>query len=189
MEGLMALSKIGKFANRQLAIYALCIIGAACTAGGSSEAHTFLLRTEQVDLQLATTQVRDTLVSELQAGDLLQSPYPVSGYVTTVPDPVDPNIEVMHCRAGLSEEPQDEACLSLNPAGDFIRLVPITWQSAAFYMYKIYVLPRSLLSRVDPAKDFVAIDVFLMDEPDLWDDIAQAIRQSAHRLGAQPFRP
>jgi hypothetical protein len=66
---------------------------------------------------------------------------------------------------------------------------PITWQSQDFYVYRIYVSARLILAKVDPAKDFVAIDVCLLNEPGLWEIVDRAIRRVAEDIGARPFRP
>jgi hypothetical protein len=112
----------------------------------------------------------------------------VIGHVTTAPDPLDPSVEVMHCTEGRSADPQGVACILLNQGGGFARVKPVTWQSAAFYRYRVYVSPRSLFARIDPSRDFVAIDVFLGQDAELGDDVAQGIRQAANKLGARPFR-
>ena len=170
------------------ALCALCALAVGCTAGDTSEVNTFRLRSEQADVQAVAGLVLDALASELRAEDLLESPYPVIGHVTTAPDPLDPSVEVMHCTEGRSADPQGVACILLNQGGGFARVKPVTWQSAAFYRYRVYVSPRSLFARIDPSRDFVAIDVFLGQDAELGDDVAQGIRQAANKLGARPFR-
>jgi hypothetical protein len=95
----------------------------------------------------------------------------------------------MSCAPGPPDEAGEARCILLGDAGDFLRVQPITWQSAAFYRYRIYVAPRSLLSRVDPTKDFVAVDVFALEDATLWEPADQAIRRAVADLGANPFRP
>ena len=174
---------------RLLTVCTLCALAAGCTAGDISEVNTFRLRSEQADVQAAAGLVLDALASELRAENLLESPYPVIGHVTMTPDPLDPNVEVMHCTEGRSADPQGVACILLNQEGDFARVKPITWQSAAFYRYRVYISPRSFFARIDPSRDFVAIDVFLKEDSDLGDDVARAIPRAAQELGARPFRP
>ena len=179
---------------RLLGVCALCALAVGCTPGDISEVNTFRLRSEQVDVQAAAGLVLDALASELRAEDLLESPYPVIGQVTTTPDPLDPNVEVMHCTEGRSADPQGVACILLNQAGDFARVKPITWQSAAFYRYRVYVSPRSLFARIDPSRDFVAIDVFLREDSGLGDAVlgdavVQALPRAAEKLGVRPVRP
>ena len=174
--------------RRLLGVCALCALAVGCTAGDTSEVNTFRLRSEQADVQTAAGLVLDALASELRAEDVLESPYPVIGHVTTAPDPLDPSVEVMHCTEGRSADPQGVACILLNQGGGFARVKPVTWQSAAFYRYRVYVSPRSLFARIDPSRDFVAIDVFLGQDAELGDDVAQGIRQAANKLGARPFR-
>ena len=174
---------------KQTAVLALFLLGAACGAGDHSDTHTFLLRSGEVNLQEATGEVLQVLVLELRAQDVLQSEYPMVGLVATAPDPSDPGVELLACREGGSDDPEATACILLDQSGDFVRVLPVTWQSAAPYMYRIYISPRSLFARVDPAKDFVAIDVYLLQEPGLWEPVAQAIGDAADHLGARPFRP
>ena len=180
---------IRRAVERLVALCALCALAVGCTAGNTSEVNTFRLRSEQADVQAAAGLVLDALASELQTEGLLEPPYPVVGHVTTTPDPLDPNVEVVHCTEGRSDDPQGVACILLNQAGDFARVKPITWQSAAFYRYRIYVSPRSLFARIDPSRDFVAIDMFLKEDSDLGDAVVQAIPRAAQELGARPFRP
>jgi hypothetical protein len=174
---------------RLLGLCALCALAAGCTAGDASDVTTFLLRSEQVDVPAAAARVRDALAAELRSEGLLDPPYPVVGHVTTTPDPSDPNVGFLRCTEGRSDDPQETGCILLNPGGDFVRVMPITWQSAAFYRYRVYVSPRSLFAKVDPTKDFVAIDVFLGQAPGLWDDTDQALRRAVQDLGARPFQP
>ena len=181
--------RIRSAVGRLVALCALCALAAGCTAGDTSEVNTFRLRSEQADVQAAAGLVLDALASELRAEDLLESPYPVIGHVTTTPDPLDPNVEVMHCTEGRSADPPGCGCILLNQGGDFARVKPITWQSAAFYRYRVYISPRSFFARIDPSRDFVAIDVFLKEDSDLGDDVARAIPRAAQEIGARPFRP
>jgi len=160
----------------------------ACSPS-ASQTNSYLLRSEPVDLPAATSHFQEILAVELRKADLLASPYPLAGSITTTPDPANPNIELMRCTAGQPEDSQGVTCLLVNSSGDFVRLTPITWQSAAFYMYRVYVLPHSLFARVDPAKDFIAIDVFTLQDPSLWDVVAQSIHQAAQELGAEPYQP
>ena len=160
----------------------------ACSPS-ASQTNSYLLRSELVDLPAATSQCQELLEAELRKAGLLASPYPLAGSITTAPDPAEPNVELMRCTAGQPEDSLDPACLLLNSAGDFVRLMPITWQSAAFYMYRVYVMPRSLFARVDPAKNFIAIDVFTLQDPSLWEGAARSIHQAAQELGAKPYQP
>ena len=128
--------RIRSAVGRLVALSALCALAVGCTAGDISEVNTFRLRSEQADVQAAAGLVLDALASELRAEDLLESPYPVIGHVTTTPDPLDPNVEVMHCTEGRSADPPGCGCILLNQGGEFARVKPITWQSAAFYRYR-----------------------------------------------------
>ena len=160
-----------------------------CTQGGTSEVNTFRLRSKQADVQAAAGLVLDALASELRAEDLLESPYPVIGHVTTAPDPLDPNVEVTHCTEGRSADPQGVACILLNQEGDFARVKPITWQSAAFYRYRVYVSPRSLFAKDRSFQGFRRHRRVLKEDSDLGDDVARAIPRAAQEIGARPFRP
>jgi len=114
--------------------------------------------------------------------------YPVEGHVVTEPDPSDPGVERISCAPGSPGRIGEKRCILLNEEA-FIRVQPITWQSAAFFMYRVYIAPDSLCARVDPTKDFVAIDVFALNDAALWGPADQAIRSAATALGAMPFRP
>jgi hypothetical protein len=167
----------------------MVLLAAACNASSPSGENTFLLRGAGGDLQAVGDRVLQALALALRAQDVLEPRYPVKGYVMTAPDPSDAGAEQMRCMEGERAAPDDAACLLLNQGGDFVRVLPITWESAAPYMHRIYVAPRSLLAKVNPARDFVAIDVFLFQEPALRDAVGQAIRAAAAGLGARPFRP
>jgi hypothetical protein len=167
----------------------LCILGAACSDREKPETNTFLLRREQVDVAQEAGAFLQRLTSSLQAQGVLEGSYPKTGVVTLTPDLLDPNANVMRCTPGQPVDPQVASCLLLNPAGDFARVQPVTWQSAAFYMYRIYVIPRTLFARVDLSKDFVAVDLFLMQETGRWDEIVQAVQEAAQELGARPYEP
>jgi hypothetical protein len=167
----------------------LLVLSAACRAKNPARTNAFLLESEEVDFQAATDQVVQALAVEIQAADFLQEGYPLAGFVTTSPDPADPGVERMACTVESPAPPDAETCILINRAGDFVRVKPITWQSAAFFMYRIYVSPPSLSNRIDPTRDFVAIDVYLMQEPGLFQDVDQAIYDAADHLGAKPFQP
>jgi hypothetical protein len=163
------------------------MLSAACSAPADTNA--FLIRSEAVDLRAVTDQVIHALVSEFASGGRLQAGYPAVGHVATAPDPSDPDVERMTCADGSSDDPDVASCILLSRAGDFMRVLPITWPSAAFHMYRIYVSPRSLFAKVDPVRDFVAIDVYLLQAPGLGEAVDRAIRDAIDHLGARPFRP
>jgi hypothetical protein len=138
---------------------------------------------------VAAGRVTDAVYRQLQAGKALAEGYPARGRLAIQPHPSDSGVEVMSCAPGSSDEAGETRCISLSKEGDFIRVQPITWQSAAAYMYWIYVAPRSPFARVDLAKDFVAIDVFGPENTLLWQPADQAIRRAGAELGARPFHP
>jgi len=174
---------------RLLPVLMVMILAGACCSSTSLETRTYLLRSKEADIQKVSSQMLHALAAELEAGGLLTSPYPVVGHVTTETHPSEKNVEVMRCAEGEPDGPEQQACIGLNREGDLIRVSPITWLSAAFHMYRIYVLPRSITARVDPAKDYVAIDVYLMSEPSWWQAMDEAIGAAAGKVGARPFHP
>ena len=177
-----------KQTSRLLFVLALLAL-AACRPVKPVESTTFLLRSNDLNVQEASSHVIHILASQLEASGALEPRFPVTGNLATAPDPSEPSIELLQCMPGEPVDPDQPACLLLNQDGDFIRVLPITWQSQAFYMYRIYVLPRSLFARVDLSKDFVAVDPFLFQEPGLSDGVAQAIYNTTDELGARPFQP
>ena len=137
----------------------------------------------------ASDEVTDAVYHQLQTGGALGEGYPVQGHVVTEPNPSDPGVERMSCAPGTADKAGETRCILLSQEDDFIRVQPITWQSAAFFMYRVYIAPDSLFARVDPTRDFVAIDVFALNNAALRGPADQAIRSAATALGARPFRP
>jgi hypothetical protein len=176
-------------ASRLFSAVVVILLGAACMKDNSSRVNTFLVRRDPVDVQAVTNEFFHALPPEIHKLNALDPRYPLTGYVSTVPDAADTAVELMQCNEGLTDEPEGDMCILLNQSGDFITLSPITWQSAAFHMYRIFVAPRSIFVRVDPTKDYVAIDVFLMNEPELWESVHKAIQNAAKSLGARSFKP
>jgi hypothetical protein len=172
-----------------LALLVGFVFFAASCRATTGDTNTFLLRTAQPNVVAASDEVTDAVYRQLQAGGALTDGYPARGHVVTEPDPSDPGVERMSCAPGSSGEADETRCILLSEAGDFIRVQPITWQSEAFFMYRVYLAPRSLFARVDPTKDFAAIDVFALDDAALWVPADQAIRRAVTDLGANPFRP
>ncbi len=175
--------------SKRLAILGLCLFSAGCGQRAPAAVNSFLLRGNVAELEVTSGQVVYALVSSLQAEGSLESAYPQVHRLTMEPDPSQANVQHMRCTGADTQGTQAEDCILLNQAGDFVRVQPITWESEAFYMYRIYVSPRLIFVRIDPAKDFVAIDVYLMHEPDLWEAVDHAIRTMADEIGARPFRP
>jgi hypothetical protein len=164
------------------------LLSASCRAT-ANDPNTFLLRGAQPDVVAASGEVTGAIYRQLQAGGALAEGYPVQGHIVTEPDPSEPGVERLSCAPGSSGEADETGCILLSGEADFIRVQPITWQSAAFFMVRVYVAPRSLFARVDPTKDFVAVDVFALGDAALWGPADQAIRRAAAELGARPFRP
>jgi len=162
---------------------------AACSLDDSTEITSYMLRSNDLDVPEASSQMLQSLATQLEAAGMLETPFPTVGNVSKAASPTEPGVELLKCVPGELVDPVKAACLLLNSHGDFIRVQPVTWESAAFYMYRIYVLPRSIFARVDPTKDFVAIDVFLMQEPGLWQTVADAILAASEDLKARPFQP
>jgi hypothetical protein len=79
-------------------------------------------------------------------------------------------------------------CIALNPAGDFIRIQAIVWQTEAFFMYRFYFQPARP-GPLDMTRNFVAIDLFLIHDPAMLSNVVEAIQSTADDLGARPFTP
>lgn len=159
----------------------------ACAAPQGDETLTFLLRTDRLDVERLSGQLTELVAAQLRDSNALDDGYPMLGLIELEPSPTGTGQD-MRC-ATAQPHPSTTDCILLNASGDFVRTQSITWQSAAFYMYRVYVVPAGTPAPVDPSKGFVAVDVFLQGEPGLWDAVNRAIRASAAALGARPFRP
>jgi len=142
-----------------------------------------------VDFPAAARDLSAALAGEIAAGEVLQAGYPAPGRVVKIPDPAVPDISRLDCSATAAPAEGEDLCLSLNEGGDFIRIKVVTWQSQIFFKYKVYLLPRSILARVDPSQNFLAVDAYLFAEPDNWEAVDSAIRSAAGKIGARPYRP
>lgn len=107
-------------------------------------------------VQRAALEFRSQLEAELAASDLLAVPYPLPGAIVLTPDPADPNRSTISCEPGApaGDPGSHGVCLLLTPAGSFAQIRAITWQSAAVFQHRLYVMPRNLFARVDPTRDF-----------------------------------
>lgn len=161
----------------------------ACGGPKPEQSRTFLLRSDTQDVTQASEQLITEVMSQLEASHSLPPGYPLLGRVELQPDPSDPGVQIMRCAPTQLQSPTDTRCILINQHDDFIRAQAITWESAAFYMYRLYVAPKSLFARVNPAKDFVALDTFLLQEEALWEVVDAAIRAACAQTGARPFHP
>ena len=173
---------------RSLGILAGFVLVAASCQATTSDTNTFLLRTAEPNVVATSDEVMDAVYRRLQMAGGFPEGYPVQGHLVTEPDPSDTGVERISCAPASPGRIGEKRCILLNEEA-FIRVQPITWQSAAFFMYRVYVAPDSLFARVDPTKDFVAIDVFALDNAALWRPADRAIRSATAELGARPFRP
>ncbi len=178
-----------KICKSGLLMLGLMLLLPSCVGSLPDESHTFLLRSDKVEVGEVSNQLVTTIASQLENSQLLQAGYPVFGRVVLEPDPSDTSIQSMRCEAVQTLMATGDQCLQLNEQGDFIRAQAITWESAAFFMVRIYVAPKTLFWRVNPAKDFVALDIFVFEELALWPVVDEAIRAAAAGIGARPFRP
>jgi hypothetical protein len=167
----------------------LIFVLSGCAAPQGDEIHTFLLRTNRPDVVQLSEQLLEAVTSQLEASRSLGEGYPIISQIEFEPDPSSPGAQLINCAPTPSLASTTRDCILLNEYGDFVRTQPITWQSAAFFMYRVYVAREEGLVTVDPTKDFVALDVFLLEEENLWVVVDQAIRSAAAALGASPFRP
>lgn len=158
----------------------------ACAAPEGDATLTFLVRADRPNVEQLSEQLTDLVASQLRDSHALDEGYPMLGRIELEPSPTGTGQD-MRCGTAQPHTSKTD-CILLNASGDFVRTQAITWQSAALYMYRIYVLPVGR-PEVDPTRDFVAMDVFLQKEFDLWDAVDRAIRASATALGARPFHP
>lgn len=170
----------------------LCVAAAfatGCREPAPDLMNTFLLRSDDLDVGEAAGVLLVALQPQLAATGQFAADQLAPGHIAAEPDTSDPGVEVMHCTTAPAGEDDGELCLTLNAAGDFITFQPVTWTSAAAHRYYMYVAPRSLFARIDPAQGYVAVDVFLLHEPGPWQAVDRAVRDAAQQLGARPFRP
>jgi hypothetical protein len=173
---------------RQVLVVALALLLAACLAPSSPHLSTYLLKTDAAGVEDVSARIGPVLLVKLQETGSFQEGYPLYGRYVTEEDPAHAGGQLARC-SGDDEPNVQEPCILLNQHGDFIRISPVTWQSAAFHMYRLYVAPRGLFVRVDPAQGYVAIDVFIQEEPGSWPAVQEAIEESAAAIGARPYRP
>jgi hypothetical protein len=167
---------------------AFALLLAACLAPSSPHFSTYLLKTDAAGVEDISAQIGPVLLAKLQETGSFQEGYPLYGHYVTEDDPAHAGGQLARC-SGEDEPNAQEDCILLNQGGDFIRISPVTWQSAAFHMYRLYVAPRGLFVRVDPTQGYVAIDVFVQEEPDSWPAVQEAIEAAAGAIGARPFQP
>ena len=160
-----------------------------CAASEGDEIRTFLLQTDRPDVVQTAERLTEAVSAQLEGSQSLGKGYPILSRVEFEPDSSNPGAQKMRCPPTQAEGSATSDCILLNERGDFVRVQPITWQSAAFYMYRVYVAPEGFRVTVDPTKGFVALDVFVLEEVNLWEAVDQAIRESAAEIGAHPFRP
>jgi hypothetical protein len=174
---------------RRLGAFGLIMSCVGCGQPIPAATNTFVLRGHQDDVEAISNQVVQALASTLRDEERLKAPYPQVGSLTIEPDPSQANVQNMSCSLSQPQISHEGGCILLNQAGDFIRVQPITWQSQAFFQYRIYVSPKLFFVHVNLAEDFVAIDAYLMQDPNLWDVVDRSVRAASSELGARPFQP
>jgi hypothetical protein len=134
--------------------------------------------------------MRDALVIELGTTGTLEQGYPVPGSIVLTPVAGDPNRSTITCDpyAAPADLGSHGVCLLLSAQDSFVRIRAITWQSAAVFQHRLYVMPRNLFARVDPTRDFVAVDIYAYDEPALFLELPDIVRSAMATLGARPYR-
>lgn len=166
----------------------LLTLAASCSAPGTASPPTmFRLDRAELSPEQAAPLLLDRLADELDAHPDPLAGYPAVGSVILLPDPDNPSGTLSECAADAGGESSNRDCIRLNGAGDFLQVTPISYQSAAFHMIRIFVQPGS--REVDLTRDYVAVDIFLMHEPDQWGAVMTAIANAAQGLGAQTYRP
>jgi len=160
-----------------------------CASPKTYDSRAFLLKSDIIDLVEVSEQLIMGISSQLQKSNSLHEGYPILGRIDLEPHPSEPGVQVMRCTTGQMQSSTDTHCILLNEQGDFIRVQIVTWESAAFYMYRVYVAPKSFFARVNPAKNFVGLDVFIFEEEALSRMVEESIRDAAKEIGARTFLP
>jgi len=111
-----------------------------------------------------------------------------TGIIQTEPDPSQPGAELMKCIPGEQLEGIPVECISLDNTGAFIRVEPVTWETARFYMFRIFIHTNPG-SEITPAKNFVGLDIFSDTKPEIWEKTTRAVRQAVKDIGAVPYQP
>ena len=179
----------GKVRGMLLFVIALCFFVSGCETDNGVGLPVFLLEADRPDVVSLAGEIINAISGDLDELDTLEAGYPLLGQIELQPDPSNPGTQTIDCAPVRKQPSQTSDCILLNQHGDFLRAQAITWESSVFYMYRVYVAEKGHFGRVNPAKDFVALDVFVFEEPDLWDAVDQAIRTASAKIGARPYRP
>lgn len=164
---------------------AVLTLGLAACAPLPEHPTTFLFKMEAPNVEAA----KDQLILQLQGGLTtvgLPTGYPRRGTIAEVNVEGDPPVVQSRCQADATAG-SGEACLALNGAGDYLRVQSVTWESEAFHMYRIYVIPDEVFVTFDPVTDYVAVDVILQSDSIAWEPIQAGIELAAQELGARPI--
>jgi len=161
----------------------------ACAGPSDAALPVFLIRSDGLEIGQLANLLIQAVSTQLETSAILEAGYPEVGKIAFEPDPSNPNGQLMHCEITLQPASDNVDCLILDGEGSFIRLQVIDWESAAFYAYRVYLVPDRFFYKVNPAKDFVALDFFLLDALGPWEGIDHAIRMAARDVGARSYRP
>jgi len=172
-----------------LILLSLTLFIPGCTSPKTDDSRAFLLKSDKEDLAEVSEQLIIGLSSQLEEANTLHEGYPILGHVELEPHPSELGVQVMRCTPGQMQSSTDTLCILLNEQGDFIRVQIVTWESAAFYMYRVYVSPKSLFAKVDPVKNFIGLDVFIFEQKALSQMVDESIREAAKEIGAHTFLP
>lgn len=166
----------------------LLFLAAACAPADQDDPITlFQLDSAELTPEQAAPMLLEQLAAELDASSDAEAGHPAVGSVILLPDPDNPNGNMAECSQEFDRENSSPDCILLNQAGDFVQVTPISYQSAAFHMIRIFVQSGS--GEVDFTRDYVAVDVYLMHEPGLWAEVMTAIANAARGVGAQSYQP
>jgi hypothetical protein len=180
-------SRIPSFTSFVL-LAAWALLMSACTSSESDHNFAFVLRSDK-EVADVSVQMIAAIAAQLKESESLSKGYPAVGYVTLESDPSEPGVQRSKCVPAQELKPADTTCMLLNQGGDFLEAQPITWESEAFHMYRVHVVRKGLFVQVNPVKDYVGLDLYLLEEKDLWKVIDEAIQDAAAEIGAKPFHP
>ncbi len=146
----------------------------------------FVLPIKVTNAAQATSDLTQALVTALEQGGGLESPFPVTGQVISSSDPTSPQGSLQACAQPFVPVVGALPCIILNNQGDFIRLQVVTWQTEAFFMFRFYFAPARGAA-IDPTRGFFAVDVLLEHQPESFASVAAAVKSAALGMGAVPY--
>jgi len=117
------------------------LVISACAGPTDAALPVFLIRSDGLEISQLANLLIQAVSTQLETSAILEAGYPEVGKIAFEPDPSNPNGQLMHCEITLQPASDNVDCLILDGEGSFIRLQVIDWESAAFYAYRVYLVP------------------------------------------------